>query len=207
MANTNSPFGLRLLGRQNDTTPAFGLGADPLKIASNNTTKIARGDALQRLTTGYVTAVGAAAVVASQWVGVFMGCQYLSISQGKRVVSPFWPGGDATGDVDVSYLPLSGYPDARFVIQATSTNFVFEDIGENCDIAYTAPTIYGSWGKSGLTLDKSTINVTATLPFRIMGLWSQYQGRNMAGQPGTDNASNYNWVVVEFNAMQETGNA
>ncbi len=207
MANTNSPFGLRLIGRQNDATPSFGLGADPLKIASNNTTKIARGDALQRLTTGYVTSVGAAGVVASAWVGVFMGCQYLSISQGKRVVSPFWPGGDATGDVDVNYIPLTGHPDARFVIQATSTNFVFEDIGENCDVAYAAPTVYGSWAKSNLTLAQSTLNTTATLPFRIMGLWSQYQGRNMQGQPGTDNTSNYNWVVVEFNAMQETGNA
>lgn len=203
MANTNAPFGLRLLQRQNDATPSFGLGMDPLKLAQDNATQIAKGDALQRLATGYVTAIGAAAVVASQWVGVFAGCQYLSISQGKRVVSPYWPGGaDTVQDADCQYVPLSGYPGARFVIQATSTNFVFEDIGENCDVAYAAPTIYGSWAKSNLTLDKSTIANTATLPFRIVALWSQYAP---AGQPGTDDTSNYNWVVVEFNAMQETG--
>ena len=34
MANTNAPFGLRLLQRQNDATPSFGLGMDPLKIAN-----------------------------------------------------------------------------------------------------------------------------------------------------------------------------
>lgn len=208
MANTNQPFGMRLLQRQNDATPSFGLGMDPLKIAAANTTKIAKGDILTRLSTGYVTAFTAAigttpATGKQQAVGIFWGCEYLSISQGKRVVSPFWPGGDATGDVDVVYIPLTGNPPARFVAQATSTSFAFADIGQNVDIAYAAPTIYGSWGRSNVTLNQATLGTGIELPFRIVGLWSQYQRAN--GQPGTDNASNFNWAVVEFNFPSQTG--
>lgn len=207
MANTNAPFGLRLLQRQNDATPSFGLGMDPLKIASNNTTKIAKGDILLRLSTGYVTAAVAALSTTGrdQAVGIFWGCQYLSVSQGKRVVSPYWPGGDASGDVDVVYIPLGGFPNARFVAQTLLTSLAFEDIGENIDIAYAAPTVYGSWARSNVTLAQSTLGTTSTLPFRIVGLWSQYQRNN--GQPGTDNASNYNWAVVAFNGNDALGSA
>jgi hypothetical protein len=202
MANTNAPFGLRLLQRQNDATPSFGLGMDPLKIAAANTNKIAKGDGLARLATGYVDRIGAAGTAASQWVGVFWGCSYLSTSQGKRVVSPYWPGGDTTTDVDVIYIPLMGVPNARFVIQATSTAIAFADIGQNYDIAYAAPTVFGSWARSNTTL-ATTGATTATLPFRLVGLWSQYQ--RQSGQPGTDNTTSFNWGVVEFNGNQETG--
>ena len=207
MANTNSPFGLRLLQRQNDATPSFGLNMDPAKIAQDNATQIAKGDLCVRLNTGYVTAAVAAiadtAAAKSAIIGVFMGCQYLSISQGKRVVSPFWPGGaDTIQDADCQFIPLSGFPNARFVAQALSTSFAFADIGLNVNIAYAAPTIYGSWAKSGLTLDASTLLANVNLPFRLVGLWSQYAP---TGQPGTDDASNYNWGVVEFNGMNETG--
>lgn len=206
MANVNSPFGARLLQRQNDATPSFGLGMDPIKIAPGNAVKAARGDGLQRLATGYVSAVAAAAVPASQWVGIFWGCQYLSASQGKRIVSPFWNGADAIGDVDVAYIPLSGTPNARFVIQSSAGPLTFADIGQNYDIAYVAPTIYGSWAKSGMTLAAAGAT-TATLPFRLVGLWSQYAGRRAvsAGQPGTDDTTTFNWGVVEFNGEQETG--
>lgn len=208
MPNTNAPFGLRYLGRQNDATPSNGLGGDPLKIASANTTKIARGDILLQLTTGYVTAAVAALSTTGrdQAVGVFWGCQYLSLSQGKRIVSPFWPGGDASGDVDVQYIPLQGFPNARFVVQTLLAPIVFANIGENVDISYAAPTIYGSWGKSNVTLNQGALGTAATLPFRVMGLWSQYQGRNMVGTVnGTDNTSNYNQVVVEWNGNNATG--
>lgn len=206
MANTNAPFGLRLLERQNDATPSFGQGMDPLKIAPGDANKLAKGDPLIRLGTGFVTRA-TAGIAASQWVGVFNGCQYLSASQGKRIVSSFWNGGDvAAGDVDCLYIPLMGFPNARFVIQGVGAPYAFADIGQNYDIVAAAPTIYGSWGKSNFTLAAPPGAVTATLPFRLVGLWSQYVGRNSRGTvPGTDDTSNFNWAVVEFNGNQETG--
>jgi|SRR5262245_5179902 len=205
MPNINSPFGVRMLGRQNDATPSFSLGPNPRKIAANNTTKIAKGDILLNLATGYVTAAVAALSTTGrdQAVGIFWGCQYLSISQGKRIVSPFWPGGDASGDVDVQYIPLIGHPGMRCVIQGNAGPFTFADIGLNYDIAYAAPTIYGSWGKSNVVIANSTGAVTATLPFRLVALWSQVQRNN--GQPGTDDTTAFNWGVFEFNMPGQTG--
>jgi len=209
MANTNAPFGLRLLQRQIDATPSFSLGMDPLKIAQDDATQIAKGDVLKRVTSGFVTAftgaIGATAATGRDLAaGVFWGTQYLSISQGKRTVSPFWPGGaDTVVDADCQYLPLTGYPNARFVAQTTLTSAAFADIGQKVDIAYAAPTVYGSWAKSNVTIDMGSKGTSIELPFRIVGLWSQYQRAN--GQPGTDNASNYNWVVVEFNGSNEAG--
>lgn len=207
MANSNAPFGLRLLGRQNDATPSFQLGPEPLKIAYNNTTVIAKGDVLKRVDTGYVTAftgaIGSTAATGRDLaVGIFAGCEYLSNGVGRRVPSPTWPGGDTSYDVDVQYIPLTGYPNARFVGQALSTSFTFADIGQNVDIAYAAPTVYGGWSRSNVTLSQATLGTGAGLPFRIVGLWSQYAP---AGSPGTDNDSDYNWVVVEFNGANEAG--
>lgn len=208
MPNINAPFGLRLLQRQNDSTPSFGLGMDPLRIAAANTTRIAKGDVLTRLSTGYVTAFTGAigttpASGKQQAVGIFWGCSYLSTAQGKRTPSPYWPGGDTTQDVDVQYIPLTGFPGARFVAQSNGAPFTFADIGQNVDIAYTAPTVYGSWAKSNVTLNQSTLGTSLELPFRIVGLWSQYQrGRDL---PGTDNTSSFNWAVVEFNLPNQTG--
>ena len=208
MANSNAPFGLRLLGRQNDATPSFQLGSDPLKIASSNTTVIAKGDVLKRVNTGYVTAftgaIGSTAATGRDLAaGIFAGCEYLSNGVGRRVPSPTWPGGDTSYDVDVQYIPLTGFPNARFVAQTLLTSAAFADIGTVVDIAYAAPTVYGGWSRSNVTIDMGTATTANPgLPFRIVGLWSQFAP---SGSPGTDDASNYNWVVVEFNGANEAG--
>lgn len=205
MANTNAPFGLRWLGLNNSpATPSAPI--KNAKFAEADTQKAYRGDLLYRLTTGYVRAVVAAGAtsVASLAAGVFLGCSYLSTSQGKRIFSPYWPGGDATGDIDVQMIPLVGSTPQLFVAQATSTAFAFANIGENVDIGYQAGVAYSGWSKSGLTIAQSTLGTGQTLPFVVEGLWSQYE---RAGQPGTDDASSYNWVIVSYNALDHLGNA
>lgn len=202
MANTNAPFGFRQLGlNKAPATPSFSFG-NPLKFASNNTTPAGRGDGLRQLDTGYVTPVAAAAVPRSQWVGIFMGCEYLSVSQGKKVSTTYWPGGDNSGEVTVFYAPLIGQPSSLWLAQTTLTPAVFADIGANVDIAYSAPTAYSGFGKSNVTIDMGTIGTSADLPWHIEGL---YSAQSAPGQPGTDDTSNYNWVVVSFNANYVTG--
>jgi len=200
MANTNFPFGIRQIGINNSSVaPTYGL--KKRKVANNDTQKIYRGDGLQNLATGYVSAITAAGVPASQWAGIFVGCEYLSAAFGRRIVAPYWPGGDAIGDVDVQMVPLIGGAPQLLVAQATSTAFAFDDIGETVDITYAAGTAYTGYSRSGVTVTKAT-TTTATLPFRVADLWSSYEP---AGQPGTDDSSDYNWVVLQFNAAQETG--
>lgn len=200
--NTNAPFGLRPIGlNDSPATPSFSI--QTRKIAPGNTTKAFRGDGMQNLNTGYVSTVAAAAVALSQWTGIFWGCEYLSIAAGRPVFSTTWPGGDASGDVSCQLIPTNSLGvEQLFIVQATSTPFTFVDIGKNCDISYTLGTAFSAYSKSGLTLNRATIGTAVTLPFRIQGLWSDYERQ---GQPGTDNASNFNWVIVSFNATGEAG--
>lgn len=201
MANTNAPFGLRWLGfNGGSAAPTFGL--IPGKFASNLSTKAYKGDGIQQLATGYQSPIVAAAVPASQWIGVFSECQYLSSAVGRRVVTQYFPGGDTSAEVDTIYVPLAGNPPQLFVAQTTLTPAAFADIGATVDIAYQAGVAYSGSAKSGLTIDMSTKGTSNTLPFRIVNLWSALSA---PGAPGTDDASSYNWVVVRFNSEAETG--
>jgi len=197
MANTNSPFGLRPLGINGAAQPTFQLGT--AKIAAGNATVIARGSLLIRLNTGYVTLWTAAQPV-SYAVGVFWGAKYLSTALGRTTQNTFWPGNDSASDATAYFIPFT-FPTPMFVIQANAAPITFASIGLNADIVVGTDTIKGALGVSGATLN-STPAVTATLPFRIEGLWSDYAP---AGTPGTDNTSNYNLVVVSANTQQQTG--
>lgn len=201
MANTNAPFGLRWLGfASGSAAPTFSL--IPGKIAAANTKKFYKGDGVQQLATGYVDAVQAASVTASQWTGVFSSASYVSTAFGRRVTAPYFPGGDTAADVDVLLVPLISSPPQLFVAQTLLTSATFADIGRNVDVAYAAGTAYTGTSKSALTIDMSTNGTTATLPFRIVNLWSAFAA---PGAPGADDTTSYNWVVVEFNSNQQTG--
>lgn len=206
MANVNAPFGLRWLGLNNSpSTPSSIINGDR-KIAPGDTQAARRGDVMGALATGYITTVLGAPMspaLIGNMVGVFWGCRYLSIAQGRTVFSPTWPGGDASGDVDAQIIPLAtaGVPN-RFLVQATLAPFVFEDIGETVNLSYGTGVTYSSgWSKSGVTADKDDIGTTA-LPFKIVGLASQIFPPQ---QNGTDNTSNYNQIIVAFNAGAEVG--
>lgn len=202
MANTNAPFGLLPLGLNNaPSTPSFGLISRT--IDKDNTNVIARGDPCIDLVTGYIDRVSGTPVtsVASRYVGVFWGCEYLSIAAGRKVVSAYWPGSDAAADVKALLVPLIGSTPGLFMIQTLLDPVTFADLGANGQFSYAAPTSQGVFRRSGVTLD-TTLNTTATFPLRIEGLWSSYAP---PGQPGTDDTSNYNIAVVSFNAQQATG--
>ena len=193
MANTLAAFGLRHYAGSVGSNPTF--ERVKRKIASNNSTKIFQGDLVENLSTGYI----------AQWVnghnvniaaGVFDGCEYLSVSQGRRVFSNFWPGSDASGDVDAWIIPIQGQQQ-RFVIQSTGASAVaLTNVGNNADITVgTGSTVTGL---SGMALAQSTINTTATFPLRIEDV---YQGLGN----GADTTSGNNWVVVSINWAGQTG--
>lgn len=194
MANTAAPNGF---------SQQSGYGSAPTYeqttrlIASNNSTAIFFGDAVIPLATGYIAQATASTV---QMAGVFVGCKYLSTSQKRTVWSNYWPGSDATGDVE-AYIVSD--PNATFKVQAggSATAIGVADIGANINLG--VGTGNTSTGISGMFVDQTTINTTATLPFRILGLVTQPPGAN-----GTDITSGYNYVIVGFNnvsAKQLTG--
>lgn len=202
MANVNAPFGLRPVGTQGGSTPSFNLRQG--QLASNNTNKLYRGDPVLQAADGYWDKIAGtpSTTDASQIVGVFWGCEYLSVALGRRIVSSYWPGGDNSGEVDVLVVPTNSMGIAqRFYIQALLTAVVRADIGQNGRFSYLAGTAYSGYSKSAVTLD-TTLATTATFPLRIVGLYSQVAP---PGQNGADDTTSYNIVVVAFNSTQEVG--
>jgi len=182
MANTNAPFGFRQYS---------GTGSAPTYeqvvyyIAAANTTDIFFGDPVVPLNTGYITQATSNSV---QVAGIFVGCKYLSTSQKRTVWSNYWPGSDATGDVEAYVV---NDPNAKFVVQGDATGIAFADI--NANIGFSIGSGNTSNGISGAFLDSASLGTTNTLPFRVIGLV-----QNPPGAPGTE-AGAYNLAVVAFN--------
>jgi len=199
MSNTNSPFGFRWHGIGGDgATPASGLVT--VKIASTNTNVFGTGDPVMRLSTGYVDAF-TATTPGYALVGIFDTCEFYSTSQGRKVYRNYWGGTDATGDVLVHITPALGAINPRFLVQSSGASAItLSSVGLNTDIASgssTAGTVTGGFYRSACkTAALSAFSTTTTLPFRIVGLYSDIAA---PGSPGSDTASSYNWLLVEAN--------
>jgi hypothetical protein len=185
MANTNAPFGFRQFS---------GTGSAPTyeQIAVRivyNATNIFFGDPVAPDANGYVVQASSNSV---QVAGIFVGCQYLSVSQKRTVWSNYWPGSDvASGNTVTGYIVND--PNAKWVAQSDATGVATTDI--NANIGFAIGTGNTASGISGAYLDTSTINTTNTLPFRVISLIDfppGSQGTNSNGQA-------YDWVVVAFN--------
>ena len=188
MANTNAPFGFRQYR---------GLGSAPTYeqsvrlVKSDNTTAIYFGDPVSNLATGYITRATAGT---AQISGIFAGCKYLSTSQKRTVWSNYWPGSDASADVEAYIIDD---PNAQFLVQAGGTAIGLADMGLN--IQFNLGTGNANTGISGAFVESPA--VTATLPFRIIGFDVDPPGSN-----GTDIASAYNYVIVGFNNVTSRNN-
>ncbi len=196
MANTNAPFGALPFQGADGAAPTYGMTTR--LIAYNDTTKIFRGDLVKALSTGYI-AQWTAATGVSQAAGVFWGCKYYSTSQKMTVFSNYWPGADvATNAVVTAYIiPINTAVPPKFVIQSDATGVAFAAVGQNVDVAMgTGSTLTGM---SAMYLDTGTLGTTATLPFRILGLYSDVGVGN-----GSESGA-YNRVLVQANIYQETG--
>lgn len=191
MANNNAPYGLRPLRTLSGQT-SFSPRTIIKGIDDANSTAIYKGDMLKYLSTGYL-AQWTATTAVSQFAGVFWGCRYVSISQGKVVYNNIWPGSDANGDVDCFMIPATGTEPMLFQIQTNSTGVALADRFLNFDITVGSGSTVT--GLSASVLDVSTGAGTATLPLRLMELWTD---DSAVGTPGTE-AGAYNWAVVMAN--------
>lgn len=183
--NINSPNGFQKWGRREGGSPTAGLSTRT--IANADVSLIGFGDPLISLGTGYVTIATASTV---QLAGIFYGCTYISTTIGRRIWSNNWPGSGASGDI-LAYVDTD--PQGLFVVQALSTAVAFADIGANIQLSIGTPSTVTGFSTSSVT----TPNTTNTLPFRVVGLLSQFLPTN--SEPGTDDASNYNRCIVAPN--------
>lgn len=181
--NTNAPNGFSKIGRLPGGTPNFEQAVR--KIASAYNTAVYSGDPVVSVASGYIEKASPGVV---QLAGIFLGCKYLLTSLGRTVWSPYWPaGGIATGDIEAY---IDNDPQGLYAVQALLDPVTFAMIDAN--IQFNAGTGNAVTGRSGATVDATTVNTTTTLPFRVYGLADP-------ALPGGNASENYNRCVVAWN--------
>lgn len=194
MANTSAPFGFKIYRGGSGGAPTF--ATSRMRIASGNATAIFKGDPVMPVigaATGYITQ---GAPGTTTLAGIFWGCKYNSVSQKRPTWSPYWPGSDATGDVEAYVIDD---PAAQFVVQGNSTTFnitgsiptfTSSPIGQYAQFAIGSGST--STGLSAAVLQ--SLATTVTFPFRVIDLVTDPPGAN-----GADPTTAFNQVIVGFN--------
>ncbi len=183
----NDPFGFRYCGRQEGGSPTEGLTTR--LVSSAYGTAIFMGDPVISLTSGYIAVATSNTVTIA---GIFNGTEYLNSNVGRKVWFNSLPASGVGADAKAY---ISNDPDALFVAQANGSAIAFSAIGGNAEFAATAGD--ATTGISNYALVSTTAGSTLnTMPFRIVGLWSQFAP---PGSPGTDDTYSFNWVVVTLN--------
>ena len=183
MPNTQAPFGFRPIRR---TDGAAWSSALRQSKAQNTDGALNRCDLVKQLADGTVAI--AAPADGHVVLGVYVGCHYLNSALGYPIWSNYWPGSGAIGLVDCF---IADDDRVVFEAQANAGNLVFADIGICMDIVVNASTT----GFSKMALNDGTKAVTATFPFRMVGLGNG--GVNISD--GYDSTSNFNIVEVQPN--------
>lgn len=165
MATTAAPYGLRpvnLIGGQ----PYAG-STRLIKIASGYAANIFYGDAVYIYSDGTlrkaVVTTSITTPASSGVVGVFVGCTYTDPNLNIPVYKQYWPTGTVASD---AYAYVVDDPDVVFQVQADEA---VAQTGLGNNIGLVAATGDTSTGNSTTAADGSSIDVTATLPLRIVG--------------------------------------
>ena len=185
MANTNAPYGFR----QYSGTGSAPTYEQVAVVIAYNASAIYFGDPVEPDGAGTVTR-GDGTTGAAGIAGIFVGCQYLSVSQKRTVWSNYWPGSDVASSQTVTGYIIND-PNAKFVAQTDASGLSQAEVNSN--ISYVIGTGNTANGLSGAYLDSTTLNTTSTLPFRVVGIVTQ-----PPGGPGTE-AGAYNYAIVAFN--------
>ena len=194
MANVAGPFGLVRQGTLSGGPNFATFGNPPMRISSSYGTAIGFGDLVTLVAgsspTGYIQQWVATDGSASyQAAGVFYGCKYYSTSQKKTVWNNYWPGSDATGDVE-AFVDMD--PNAIFMIQAYAGPLDLTTIGTTADV--NVGTVNTTTGLSGMSLAAPSTSNPSYLPFKVYSVVNSPPGAN-----GTDVTTAYNNVLVIYN--------
>jgi len=174
MANQSTAYGLRPIGLVG--SGANSTGVTQYEIASNNTNAIYQYGIVVPTASGVIDYAGATNGGTTQALGVLMGVEYHDSVQKKPVWLNYWPGSGSVS-VDTNY-PVKAFvadnpnqlfkvaSDASLTDRATALAGVFA----NASLGTSARTGSTATGSSDSALGVSTINTTATLPLRIVGI-------------------------------------
>jgi len=174
MANANTAYGLRPIGLAGSGVNSTGV--TQYEIASDNTNAIYQYGIVVPTADGVIDFAGATSGGTTQALGVLMGVEYQDSVQKKPVFLNYWPGSGSVS-VDTNY-PVKAFvadnpnqlfkvaSDASLTDRATALATVFA----NASLGTSARAGSTATGSSTSALSVSSVNVTATLPLRIVGI-------------------------------------
>lgn len=205
MANVFAPFGF---------SQRQGTGSSPTyeqtkMLIDGNQTAIYFGDPVARITDGTIggnastPANGTTLPGNATLAGIFIGCEYNSVAQKRKVWSNYWPGSDVIAGGNATGYVVND-PFAQFLVQAgnsTTVGVTLGNVGQNVQFLYGNQSNASANGISQAALDMGVgFATTATLPFRIVTIVT-----DPPTAPGTQ-AGQYNYVVVAFNNVETKNN-
>ena len=174
MANAETSFGLRPVGLVGSGTNSTGV--TQYEIASNNTNAIFNGALVIPLAGGVIDQAGDTAGGTTAALGVLVGVEYVDSVSKKPVFINYWPGSGSVS-VDTNHpvkALVADNPEQLFVVAADATltdrATALTGVFANASLGTSASTGSTDTGKSNSQLSVSSINTTATLPLRIVGL-------------------------------------
>lgn len=194
MANTQSQFGFLPYGIMSGRSPTFGYRRR--LIAWNYATALFKGDPVASDANGNIVAVSSQVAPIA---GIFWGCEYPS-SQAKSlpIKSPYWPGstsGAPTNAIVVAWIIDDREEQFKVASLGGSRALARSDIGNNVQWVAGAGGNTAT-GASTYCIDDAHVTTTATLPFKIVDLYSTTAP---PGDNGSDDTTIYNWAVVQMN--------
>lgn len=180
MSNIQAPQGFMSVGNDSGGAPTFGNAVG--YIQASYATAIYIGDPVV-FSGGYLNRAAAGTTTIA---GIFVGCHYTSPGAGRPLFG-YWPGsGAVSGSLVKAYFIND--PFAEFYAQSNGSAITQADVDQNINFALGTGNALS--GRSGASVDQSTIATTSTLPFRIT---------SVGPFTGSDGTSSYNWVKVAFN--------
>lgn len=195
MANTNGPFGFRAFGHQDGMAPTMGL--QRYVINSSDTSLYFTGDTVT-LSGGVLSIYNGSSGSGSAGIalGVFNGCEFFSAAVGRVVWSSFFP-----GNLGTSSSPCNAYvqtdPEMQYVVQCSSAAITSSQIGQNANVLTTQSSLGNqTTGVSATVLQSTALTNSASAPYKIVDLYSNFAP---PGVNGTDNTTNFNAVIVAPN--------
>jgi hypothetical protein len=188
VANPNNPTGFLPFGQM--AAPGTNFALQERQILSTYNTKIHRGTPVV-LNGGYLNAAAAGAV---QVAGIFWDCEFYNQSINRWIWSPWWPGNAPSPAGMQIRARIYDDPNMVFRVQTDGTAPVAFASSDN-NIQFVAGVGNDVTGFSGFSANH-TPAPTATFPFRMVGLLSQWA---TPGTDGTDDTSPFNVILVRLN--------
>ena len=181
MANIDSAFGLIPIAKVGQNPNNGGLTR--YDVGASQTTAIFTGDPVKYKNDGTVEV----ATATDALLGVARGAFYTDPTTSKPTWSPYIPATTATTDAKVF---VCDDPMQTFIAQQDSvvSNIVAANLNENANLIFNAGNT--TTGVSGVEIDSSTADVTATLQVRLIDFYAV---------PSNNTTANNSVFVVKIN--------